>query len=42
MLTEQVLYEMHVFYSQNVEFKGFVVAPRGGPSQQPKVKRAPG
>ncbi len=41
-LTEQVLYEMHVFYSQNVEFKGLVVVHSMAEAQHAKMKRAPG
>ncbi len=42
MLTEQVLYEMHVFYSQSVEFKGLVVVHSHRNPQPLKMKRAPG
>ena len=42
MLMDKVLFEMHVFYNQNVEFNGFVVVPGGGEAQPFPVKRAPG
>ena len=38
----EVLFEMHVFYSQSVEFKGLVVVKRGAGSQPFHMKMVPG